>query len=218
MKVRNVHAAGITALMLALTRAMQPFVGDVLVTCMVTVISDFSLDLKSLTGSEMPSNKNNLTLFATWIATAIVIFLADQFTKVMIIGNFQLGDSQPVVQGWFNLVRAHNTGAAFSFMASADGWQRWLFTGIGLVAAILIIFLLKSNATQKLFAFALTFILGGAIGNVFDRIMYGYVIDFLDFYWSGIHFPAFNLADSAITLGAICLFVDEMLRVKKSKS
>lgn len=192
--------------------------GDVLVTCMVTVISDFSLDLKSLTGSEMPSNKNNLTLFATWIATAIVIFLADQFTKVMIIGNFQLGDSQPVVQGWFNLVRAHNTGAAFSFMASADGWQRWLFTGIGLVAAILIIFLLKSNATQKLFAFALTFILGGAIGNVFDRIMYGYVIDFLDFYWSGIHFPAFNLADSAITLGAICLFVDEMLRVKKSKS
>jgi len=193
-------------------------VGDVLVTCMATVISDFSLDLKSLTGSEMPSNKNNLTLFATWIATAIVIFLADQFTKVMIIGNFQLGDSQPVVQGWFNLVRAHNTGAAFSFMASADGWQRWLFTGIGLVAAILIIFLLKSNATQKLFAFALTFILGGAIGNVFDRIMYGYVIDFLDFYWSGIHFPAFNLADSAITLGAICLFVDEMLRVKKSKS
>ena len=192
--------------------------GDVLVTCMATVISDFSLDLKSLTGSEMPSNKNNLTLFATWIATAIVIFLADQFTKVMIIGNFQLGDSQPVVQGWFNLVRAHNTGAAFSFMASADGWQRWLFTGIGLVAAILIIFLLKSNATQKLFAFALTFILGGAIGNVFDRIMYGYVIDFLDFYWSGIHFPAFNLADSAITLGAICLFVDEMLRVKKSKS
>ena len=192
--------------------------GDVLVTCMATVISDFSLDLKSLTGSEMPSNKNNLTLFATWIATATVIFLADQFTKVMIIGNFQLGDSQPVVQGWFNLVRAHNTGAAFSFMASADGWQRWLFTGIGLVAAILIIFLLKSNATQKLFAFALTFILGGAIGNVFDRIMYGYVIDFLDFYWSGIHFPAFNLADSAITLGAICLFVDEMLRVKKSKS
>ena len=218
MKVRNVHAAGITAQMLALTRAMQPFVGDVLVTCMATVISDFSLDLKSLTGSEMPSNKNNLTLFATWIATATVIFLADQFTKVMIIGNFQLGDSQPVVQGWFNLVRAHNTGAAFSFMASADGWQRWLFTGIGLVAAILIIFLLKSNATQKLFAFALTFILGGAIGNVFDRIMYGYVIDFLDFYWSGIHFPAFNLADSAITLGAICLFVDEMLRVKKSKS
>ena len=212
------HAAGITAQMLALTRAMQPFVGDVLVTCMATVISDFSLDLKSLTGSEMPSNKNNLTLFATWIATATVIFLADQFTKVMIIGNFQLGDSQPVVQGWFNLVRAHNTGAAFSFMASADGWQRWLFTGIGLVAAILIIFLLKSNATQKLFAFALTFILGGAIGNVFDRIMYGYVIDFLDFYWSGIHFPAFNLADSAITLGAICLFVDEMLRVKKSKS
>ena len=103
-------------------------------------------------------------------------------------------------------------------MASADGWQRWLFTGIGLVAAILIIFLLKSNATQKLFAFALTLILGGAIGNVFDRIMYGYVIDFLDFYWSGIHFPAFNLADSAITLGAICLFIDEMLRVKKSKS
>ena len=153
-----------------------------------------------------------------WLFVALVIILIDQWTKTLIVNEFQLGEGRPVLLGFFNIVRVHNTGAAFSFMANADGWQRWLFTGIGLVAAILIIFLLKSNATQKLFAFALTFILGGAIGNVFDRIMYGYVIDFLDFYWSGIHFPAFNLADSAITLGAICLFVDEMLRVKNSKS
>ncbi len=166
----------------------------------------------------MPSNRLKSSLFVIWIATAAVILLADQYTKILITGSFQLGESKPVFQGFFNLVLAHNTGAAFSFMASEGGWQRWLFTGIGLIAAAFILTMIKSHPTQKLFAFALTFILGGALGNVLDRILYGYVVDFLDFYWAGVHFPAFNLADSAITLGAICLFVDEMLRVKKSKS
>ncbi len=166
----------------------------------------------------MPSNRSKNSLFVIWIVTAAVILLADQYTKILITGSFQLGESKPVIQGLFNLVRAHNTGAAFSFLASEAGWQRWLFTAIGVIAAAFIFTMIRSHSTQKLFAFALTFILGGALGNVVDRILYGYVVDFLDFYWAGVHFPAFNLADSAITLGAICLFLDELLRVKKAKS
>ena len=110
---------------------------------------------------------------------------------------------------------SHNTGAAFSFLADATGWQRWLFTGIGTVAAAVMVWLLKSHAGQKLFALAC--ILGGAVGNVIDRILYGYVVDFLDFYWRGWHFPAFNLADSAITLGAGCLILDELIRVRRGR-
>ena len=156
--------------------------------------------------------------FSVWLALAAVVFTADQFSKVLIVGYFHLGESRVVGEGFFNLVRVHNTGAAFSFMASADGWQRWLFTAIGAIAAIFIVRLLSSHALEKLFAFALCFILGGALGNVVDRLMYGYVVDFLDFYWGQWHFPAFNLADSAITLGAICLVFDELIRVKRSKN
>jgi signal peptidase II len=113
-------------------------------------------------------------------------------------------------------VRAHNKGAAFSFLAGASGWQRWFFTALGFVAAAIILYMLKSHAGQKLFSFALACILGGAIGNVVDRLMYGYVVDFLDFHWHGMHFPAFNVADSAITVGAICLVLDELLRVRRT--
>jgi signal peptidase II len=112
-------------------------------------------------------------------------------------------------------VRAHNTGAAFSFLADAAGWQRWLFTAIGVGAAVFIVWMLKSHAGQRLFSFAMAAILGGAIGNVIDRMMHGYVVDFLDFHWGGQHFPAFNVADSAITVGAICLILDELRRVRK---
>ena len=151
-----------------------------------------------------------------WLAWAMVVLIVDQFTKVLILGYYQLGDSTPVT-GFFNVVRVHNTGAAFSFLANAGGWQRWLFTGIGVVAALLILWMLKSHPGQKLFAFAMTSILGGAIGNVLDRIFYGYVVDFLDFHWKGWHFPAFNVADSAITLGAICLILDELMRVRRGR-
>ena len=112
-------------------------------------------------------------------------------------------------------MRVHNEGAAFSFLANAGGWQRWLFTSLGVIAAIAIVWMLKQHAQQKLFGFALACVLGGAVGNVIDRVMYGYVVDFLDFYYAGIHFPAFNLADSAITLGAACLILDEILRVRR---
>jgi signal peptidase II len=150
-----------------------------------------------------------------WLGLAFIIILVDQFTKVLILGYYRLGDST-FVTSFFNVVRAHNRGAAFSFLSDASGWQRWFFTGIGFVAAAVIIWMLRSHAGQKLFSFAMACILGGAVGNVIDRVAHGYVIDFLDFHWAGMHFPAFNVADSAITLGAICMILDELLRVRKS--
>ena len=158
------------------------------------------------------SKSGNLWL---WLGLALIIMLADQFTKTLVVGYYQLGDSTRLTS-FFNLVRAHNTGAAFSFLAGAGGWQRWFFTTIGIVAAVVITWLLRTHSGQKLFAFALACILGGAIGNVIDRVMYGYVVDFLDFYYGSWHFPAFNVADSAISLGAACLIWDELRRVKKS--
>jgi signal peptidase II len=117
-----------------------------------------------------------------WLAWALIVLIADQFTKVLILGYYQLHDSTTVLS-FFNIVRAHNTGAAFSFMATASGWQRWLFTGIGLAAAGFILWQLRQHSGQRLFSFALASILGGAIGNVVDRLMHGYVVDFLQFHW-----------------------------------
>jgi signal peptidase II len=151
-----------------------------------------------------------------WLILAMIIILADQFTKTLILGYYKLGDSTPVT-GFFNIVRVHNSGAAFSFLAGAGGWQRWFFTGIGAVATLFILWMLRSHHAQKLFSFALACILGGAIGNVVDRLLHGYVVDFLDFYYGTWHFPAFNLADSAITLGAACLILDEILRVRRGR-
>ncbi|WP_137894377.1 signal peptidase II [Ramlibacter sp. 2FC] len=151
-----------------------------------------------------------------WLALALLLLVADQLTKTLVLGYYQLGDST-VVTPFFNLVRVHNFGAAFSFLASAGGWQRWFFTALGLAAALFIVWMLRAHAGQKLFSFALACILGGALGNVIDRLMHGYVVDFLDFHWAGWHFPAFNLADSAITVGAVCLVLDELLRVRHSQ-
>ena len=151
-----------------------------------------------------------------WLGLALLILIADQFTKVLIMGYYKLGDGT-YVTSFFNLVRVHNTGAAFSFLASASGWQRWFFTGIGVAAALFIIWMLRAHAGQKLFSFAMACILGGAIGNVIDRSLYGHVVDFLDFHYAGWHFPAFNVADSAITVGAVCLILDELLRVGKAR-
>jgi signal peptidase II len=151
-----------------------------------------------------------------WLGLAFILLLADQFTKVLIVGYYHLGDST-YVTSFFNVVRVHNSGAAFSFLAGAGGWQRWFFTVIGFVAAAVIIWMLKSHPGQRLFSFAMACILGGAIGNVIDRLAYGYVIDFLDFHLRGWHFPAFNVADAAITVGAACLILDELLRVRRTR-
>ena len=151
-----------------------------------------------------------------WLGLALIILIADQFTKVLIVGFYQLHDST-LVTSFFNVVRWHNSGAAFSFLAGSSGWQRWFFTVIGLAAAALILWLLKSHSGQKLFSFALACILGGAIGNVIDRLLYGYVVDFLDFHWHDWHFHAFNVDDSAITIGAACLILDELLRVRRAR-
>jgi len=150
-----------------------------------------------------------------WLGLALAIFIVDQFTKVLIMGYYGLGDTT-YVTSFFNVVRAHNQGAAFSFLATASGWQRWLFVGIGVAAAILIVWLLRSHAGQKLFSFSLACILGGAIGNVFDRLVHGYVVDFIQVHWANsYYFPAFNVADSAITIGAACLILDELRRVRR---
>ena len=160
---------------------------------------------------------------ALWLGLALVVILLDQLTKTLVLGEFALGDSRTVTS-YFNLVRVHNTGAAFSFLAGASGWQRWFFVGLGLAASAFIVWMLRAHPGQRLFCFAVSMILGGALGNVIDRLLHGYVVDFLQFHWSwlepmfrGGYFPAFNLADSAITLGAACLIVDEILRVRRSR-
>jgi len=150
-----------------------------------------------------------------WIGIALIVILVDQITKVMIVRTFQLGDVV-TIYSWFDIVRAHNTGAAFSFLRDASGWQRWMFTGLGLAAAVFILWLLRRHGGQKLFASALSLILGGALGNVIDRLWHGYVVDFIQVHYHASYFPAFNIADSAITLGAACLILDELLRVRKS--
>ena len=165
--------------------------------------------------------KNTSPSMLLWLGIALVVLLADQFTKLLIVGSFQLGDSQTITS-FFNLVRVHNSGAAFSMLSTASGWQRWFFTGIGVVATGFILYMLRSHPTQKLFCFALALVLGGAVGNVIDRIAYGHVVDFLDFHWNWLspvfyegHFPAFNIADSAISVGAVGLIVDELIRVRR---
>ena len=168
------------------------------------------------------SNKAGASLWL-WLALAVVVILADQVTKTLVIGWFNLGDSRPVTS-YFNLVRAHNPGAAFSFLADAGGWQRWFFAGLGLLVSGFIVWMIRSHPGEKLFCFAVSMIMGGALGNVIDRLLHGYVVDFLQFrfgvlapLFQGGYFPAFNLADSAITLGAACLIVDEVLRVKRAR-
>ncbi|HEV6964734.1 signal peptidase II [Roseateles sp.] len=151
----------------------------------------------------------------TWLLIAAVVILADQFTKILILGAFRLGDVHPITS-FFDLVRAHNFGAAFSFLHGASGWQRWFFLGLGLAAATFIVWLLRRHGHQKLFAWALTLILGGALGNVIDRAIHGYVVDFIQVHAGGWYFPAFNVADSAITIGAILLILDELRRVRRT--
>ncbi len=150
-----------------------------------------------------------------WLAAAIVV--VDQLSKFAILRSLSFGERIAVVPGLFDLTLVYNRGAAFSFLAGASGWQRWFFTGLGIAAAIFIVWLLARHGSQRLFAFALSLILGGAIGNVIDRVVHGQVVDFLLVYWQRWHWPAFNVADSAITVGAALLIVDEFRRVRRGR-
>ena len=142
-----------------------------------------------------------------WYAWALLVVLLDQLTKYWISASFDYGEMRAYT-GFFNLVLTYNKGAAFSFLAGAAGWQRGVFIAIALTAIVVISVLLARHAQEKLFCLALTLILGGATGNVLDRIVLGHVVDFLDFHLAGWHWPAFNLADSAITVGAVLLIAD----------
>jgi len=162
--------------------------------------------------SRSPGNSSSTWL---WLGLAFAVVLIDQVAKALIVRDFQLGESRPVTF-FFDLVRLENTGMAWSLLANAGGWQRWFFIGLALAASGFMVYLLRRNAAQKLFSFAIAMIMGGAIGNVIDRMTRGAVVDFISMHWHRAYtFPAFNLADSAITLGAICLIVDELRRVRQ---
>ncbi len=141
-----------------------------------------------------------------WLALAAVVFVADQLTKHAILASFRPGEALPITP-FLSLVLAFNPGAAFSFLASHDGWQRWLFTGIALVASVVIVWLLRRGGS-RMYLCGLALILGGALGNVYDRMTVGMVVDFLLFHWREWSYPAFNVADSAITVGAALLILD----------
>ncbi len=155
---------------------------------------------------------------SSWLAMAALVLVVDQLTKAWILSAFRVGERLEVVPGFFDLTLVYNPGAAFSFLANHDGWQRWFFIGIGIAASAFILWLLARHGTQRLFALALSLILGGAIGNVIDRFVHGQVVDFLLVHWRDRwYFPAFNVADSAITVGAALLILDELVRVRKSR-
>ncbi len=150
-----------------------------------------------------------------WLGIAFAVIVLDQLTKAWIASTFQLGDAR-MVTPFFDLVRAHNRGAAFSFLNDASGWQRWFFVGLGVAAAAFIVWLLKRHGGQRVFGWALALILGGALGNVIDRLLHGHVIDFIQVHWKSHYFPSFNVADSAISIGAALLILDELRRVRRS--
>ncbi|KAF1027565.1 MAG: Lipoprotein signal peptidase [Burkholderia plantarii] len=153
---------------------------------------------------------------APWLGISLIVILFDQLTKIAVLKTFSYGALHTLAP-FFNLTLIYNRGAAFGFLSTAGGWQRWAFTALGIAATLVICYLLKRHGQQRLFSLSLALILGGALGNVLDRLMYGHVIDFLDFHVGAWHWPAFNLADSAITVGAVLLIYDELRRVRGSR-
>jgi signal peptidase II len=135
-----------------------------------------------------------------WLALAALVLVLDQISKTWVLANFRLMDRQ-IVTSFFNLVLVFNAGASFSFLADAGGWQKWFFVVLALGISLWLLSLLKKHAHERLMPAALSLILGGAIGNVVDRLRFDAVVDFLDFHLAGYHWPAFNVADSAIFVG-----------------
>jgi len=147
--------------------------------------------------------------FIRCLAIASITLLLDQLTKWWALSNLQLGVPEPVLP-FLNWLLLFNPGAAFSFLAQGSGWQRWFLTVLGLAASVYIVWLLRKSLGDQMLCWALSLILGGALGNVLDRIMYGAVVDFIDVYYANWHWPAFNIADSAICIGAALLIWSEL--------
>lgn len=148
------------------------------------------------------------------LGIALTVLIVDLATKYWIESILSYGQHIPIT-GFFNLVLTYNTGAAFSFLSEASGWQRWFLSAIAATASIVIIYLLHKYRTETLFCLSLSLILGGALGNLWDRITLGHVVDFLDFYIGDYHWPAFNIADSAIFIGAVLLIVESFSSTEK---
>jgi signal peptidase II len=145
-----------------------------------------------------------------WLFLSAIVIIADQITKYLAASQLVYAEPLPVVPS-FNLTLLHNYGAAFSFLNDAGGWQRWFFVALSLGASVLLIaWLRKLKQNQWLLALALALVLGGAVGNLVDRLWHGYVIDFIQLYYGTFYWPAFNIADSAITVGAVILVWDAL--------
>jgi len=158
-------------------------------------------------------NSVNMPNLYRWFTISAVVIVLDVYTKHLIQHAFQYGEHRTVTS-FFDLVRYHNEGAAFSFLSNAGGWQRWFFTLVASVAVVVISYLIKKHQSQKLFSIGLALVLGGAIGNLYDRVTLGYVVDFLYFHINDYYWPAFNVADSAVCLGVGILLLDSFKQVK----
>ena len=152
-----------------------------------------------------------------WLGLALAVIVLDHLTKWWVSSSLDYQEAIPVLP-FFSLVLVHNTGAAFSFLADAGGWQRWFFIAVGVVATVVIVRLLKRHAHETRLAFSLALVLGGALGNVIDRVILGYVVDFLYFHYKGFAWPAFNVADMAISVGAAMLVWDSLRGSKPAAS
>ncbi len=150
-----------------------------------------------------------------WLLLAGGIIACDQLTKAWMLGAFRLHE-QLAVTGFFNLVLVFNSGAAFSFLAGAGGWQKWFFVGLALAISAWLLAMLRQHAGERLLPAALSLILGGALGNVIDRLRFDAVVDFLDFHLAGYHWPAFNVADSAITVGVALMLWHQFRQAKEA--
>lgn len=155
----------------------------------------------------------NAGALARWLLLAALVVALDQASKGWMLTQFHPGEARPVTD-FFNLVLVFNRGAAFSFLADAGGWQHWFFIGLAVVVALWIVAMLRQHARERLLPAALALILGGALGNVIDRLRLGAVVDFLDLHLAGTHWPAFNLADSAITLGVALMLIQQFRQAK----
>lgn len=163
----------------------------------------------------MPTRSNALI----WLLLTAFILIADQVTKWIVLQHFQLHESMPVIAGLLNWTLAFNEGAAFSFLSDAGGWQRWFFTVLAIVVSVVLLaWLARTPRNDWKTALPLSLVLGGAIGNVIDRIRFGHVVDFVDVYYQEWHFPAFNVADSAISIGAVLLILLGLVGTRSGKS